>query len=258
MSPAQRGGRARRGGKRKARRGGGLVRIAFALLAAAAAAMAGVAMWFGFLPGPWSGRAPADTTVADSLAFAPVAGPSRLAIDSAAGAQGATDSLPVPSAAPAAGGAAGAIALADSAAGDALYRGAGKCVGCHGAVGEGASTLGPSLRDSAWTSGDGSVAGIERVIANGAPAGGAFRIAMPAYASQLGIADIQRVASYVYTLSHPGAVAADTLPTPAGATSVDAPPSAGAGITTSTPARVARPTVPPPPTPLPSPVRPRP
>jgi mono/diheme cytochrome c family protein len=242
-----------------------MARVAFAFLVAVAAGMIGLAMYFGFVPNPLDGRRSASDVVApeDSVAVAPTAA-----------APTGTTAAPPPSdsmAAPAADSAglasatgARSITAADSAAGDALYHGAGRCVGCHGALGEGASTLGPSLRDSVWTSGDGSVAGIERVIANGAPAGGAFRIAMPAYASQLGMPDIARLAAYVYTLSHAGSVAVDTLPTPAVAGNVDAHPTVPApatlptGTTTSTPAPAARPsvlrpTVPPPPAPRPRP-----
>lgn len=253
MSPAKRGGKARRGSTRRTK-GGGALKIVFALLVAAAAGMAGLAMYFGFVPGPWAGRA----KLTDSLALdtagvgAPAAAPGLLGPPDSTRPVVASDSAA--STTPVA--TARSITIADSAAGDALYRGAGRCVGCHGAVGEGAAALGPNLRDAEWTSGDGSVAGIERVIANGVSAGGAYRIAMPAYASQLAMADIGRVAAYVYTLSHPGSVATDTLPTPAEAGNVDAAPTAGSGGTTGGVARVARPTVPPPPTPLPAPRRP--
>lgn len=251
MTPAARGGKPRRRGRNGKRRGGAMARIAFGFLVVLAAGMAAVALYFGFLPNPLASRGSAsDAPGADSIPVADVS--SRLA-DTAVGAPPGTTAAPaIPAPDTAA-----TFTQTDIAAGDVLYRGAGRCVGCHGALGEGAGTLGPSLRDSTWSNGDGSIAAIERVIANGAPPSGAYRIAMPAYASQLGMPDIGRLAAYVYALSHPGAGAPDTLPTPTEAGNVDArptvPAAAAGGTTTDAPARVARPTVPPPPPPRPRP-----
>jgi len=182
-------------------------------------------MYFGFVPGPSSlfgggpGPFPPDTSVA--VPTAPVS-------DSAAGTT--IDSAPA-AVAPVAEAAPRATA-ADSAAGDAVYRGAGRCVGCHGAAGEGAPGLGSSLRESLPRSGDGSPAAIARVVAGGLPPSERFRVAMPAYAGQLDAADVARVAAYVFALAHPGALTTDstssarpatpTVPAPADPINADA------------------------------------
>jgi mono/diheme cytochrome c family protein len=254
MSPAPRGGSKGRRGRsapKKKRRGSGAARIAFAFLVAVAAAATGLAMYFGFVPGPWGARAARTAADVDPTGMAPPSG--APAIDSMVPAAVPTETAAAP---PVVASAPGVVTQADSAAGDALYRGAGRCVGCHGAVGEGAATLGPSLRDGEWTSGDGSPAGIARVIAGGAPAGGAYRIAMPAYAGQLAMDDVRRMAAYVYTLSHPGVAVPDSAagaPSANESVNADTPPSASTpaarGTTQGATAPIARPTVPPPPPP---------
>jgi mono/diheme cytochrome c family protein len=107
------------------------------------------------------------------------------------------------------------VLRADSAAGDSVFHGKGRCFTCHGAHGEGIAKLGPSLADSAWVTDDGSPRAIEEVIANGVPAPRATSRAMPAFGSALSPAELTRTAAYVYTLSHPGAVADDTSHTAA-------------------------------------------
>jgi mono/diheme cytochrome c family protein len=203
VSPAKRGKAPARRKKKGGRWG---VRVAVALLIAAAAAMTGAAMYFGFVPRPWERFATAsDSALADTT---PLAKPDTAAANAPAPA--ADSALP---AAPVAAASTGQVTAADSAIGDVVYHGAGRCVGCHGNVGEGASGLGPSLRDSVWRAADGSRASIERVIAGGAPAAGEFRIAMPSYVGQLSADDLAHLATYVYTLSHAGATIGDTLAT---------------------------------------------
>lgn len=102
------------------------------------------------------------------------------------------------------------VLLADSAAGDAIYHGKARCFTCHGDRGEGTARLGPSLADSVWMDGDGSLASIDAVIANGVATPRATAVAMPAYGRMLSPAEMARVAAYVYTLSHRGAAVADT------------------------------------------------
>jgi mono/diheme cytochrome c family protein len=105
------------------------------------------------------------------------------------------------------------VFVSDSAAGDALYRGSGQCLSCHGTQGEGVPNLGPELRDARWLDGDGSRTAIEHVVAVGVSPPRVFPIAMPAYGEQLTPEQIRAVAAYVFSLSHPGAVVPDTLPT---------------------------------------------
>ena len=122
------------------------------------------------------------------------------------------------------------VLRADSAAGDSIYYGKGRCFTCHGAHGEGIATLGPSLTDSVWTNGGGSLRAIEEVIANGVAAPRAAARAMPAFGSALTPAQLARTAAYVYTLSHPGAAVEDTS-----RVSAPAPESTGHADTTPPP-----------------------
>jgi mono/diheme cytochrome c family protein len=103
------------------------------------------------------------------------------------------------------------LLAADSAAGDSLYHNSrGRCITCHGARGVGGGSLGPNLRDSLWLDTDGSPSGIAAVIRDGVaePKGGSAR--MPSFGRQLDPSQIARIAVYVYSLSHRGAMAADS------------------------------------------------
>jgi mono/diheme cytochrome c family protein len=103
------------------------------------------------------------------------------------------------------------LLAADSVAGDSLYHNSrGRCITCHGARGVGGGSLGPSLRDSVWVDTDGSAAGIAAIIRDGVaePKGGTAR--MPAFGRQLDPVQISRIAVYVYSLSHKGAMNADS------------------------------------------------
>ena len=102
------------------------------------------------------------------------------------------------------------VLRADSAAGDSLYHGKGRCFTCHGVQADGMATLGPSLIDSTWLHGNGSLPAIEGVIRNGIASPVVAQIAMPAFGAQLSPAEIHRIASYVYALTHRGAVVGDT------------------------------------------------
>jgi mono/diheme cytochrome c family protein len=103
------------------------------------------------------------------------------------------------------------VLRADSAAGDSLYRGRGRCLTCHGANAEGLARLGPDLRDTVWLNTDGSVAGIRRVILEGVAEPRQTPIPMPSFVSQLSPRQAEQLAVYVYTLSHSGATKADTV-----------------------------------------------
>lgn len=148
----------------------------------------------------------ADRTA--DTAFAPLPDSTPHPTDSAATAPGTTvadttahasrDTMPV------------LLVAADSAIGDSLYQTTGRCLSCHGPRGIGNASLGPSLRDSVRVDSDGSVVGIETVIRDGVatPKLGAMR--MPAFGTQLDAAAIHRIAVYVYSLSHHGAIARDS------------------------------------------------
>ena len=103
------------------------------------------------------------------------------------------------------------LVAVDSAIGDSLYqKSRGRCLSCHGPRGAGNASLGPSLRDSSWVDTDGSVAGIATVIREGVAVPKAGTARMPAFGNQLDSTSIHRLAVYVYSLSHPGQIAADS------------------------------------------------
>jgi mono/diheme cytochrome c family protein len=103
------------------------------------------------------------------------------------------------------------VAVADSAAGDALFHGKGRCFTCHGERGQGTPRLGSSLTDSEWLAGSGSLASIEYVITHGVAVSKASSVAMPAYSAMLSTKEIELTAAYVYALAHPGSTVADSL-----------------------------------------------
>jgi mono/diheme cytochrome c family protein len=102
------------------------------------------------------------------------------------------------------------IASSDSAAGDSVFHGKGRCFTCHGQRGEGTARLGPALTDSTKLGSNGTLAAIRDVIANGVAVPKTASVAMPAYAAVLSPEQIARAAAYVYTLAHPGVVVSDT------------------------------------------------
>jgi mono/diheme cytochrome c family protein len=103
------------------------------------------------------------------------------------------------------------VLAADSAAGDSLYRGKGRCLTCHGADLRGLSNLGPNLVDAEWLHSDGSLAGIRGTIAAGVARPKQAQIRMPAFATQLSSAELDRLAAYLYTISHRQATVVDSL-----------------------------------------------
>lgn len=103
------------------------------------------------------------------------------------------------------------LVAVDSAIGDSLYHNSrGSCLTCHGPRGSGNASLGPSLRDSTWLDTDGSVAGIAGIVHDGVaePRGGSAR--MPAFAGVLDSLSMHRIAIYVFSLTHPGAIKRDS------------------------------------------------
>ncbi|HEY7876941.1 MAG TPA: c-type cytochrome [Gemmatimonadaceae bacterium] len=145
-----------------------------------------------------AGRVPADTAAEMPLPGATTPGSlSARAIPS--------ESTAVATAAPV------ILHRADSAAGDVIYHGRGRCFTCHGGLGRGTPKLGPSLSDSVWLNGDSSFVAIRGVIAGGVATPRQYSVAMPAYGGMLDDSALTHIAAYVYALSHPGALRSDTL-----------------------------------------------
>jgi mono/diheme cytochrome c family protein len=107
------------------------------------------------------------------------------------------------------------VLAADSAAGDSIFNRRGTCFTCHGQYGTGMASLGPDLRDATWLHSDGSFRAILRTIRDGVAVPKASPIGMPAFEGRLSDAQLYRVAAYVFSLSHPGAVVVDTATVPA-------------------------------------------
>ena len=135
------------------------------------------------------------------------------AVDTSAADSLAVDSIPVANPT--------VVLVADSAAGDVLFRRKGRCLSCHGLSGKGIEALGPNLQDSVWLHGDGSFAFIQRMIRDGVARPIASQIVMPSFGavpnadgsvppSTLSPEEIYHITAYVYALSHPGSVVADT------------------------------------------------
>ena len=102
------------------------------------------------------------------------------------------------------------VLISDSAAGDILFNRRGTCFTCHGDRGVGMPNLGPDLRDATWLHGDGSFRSILRVITDGVAVPKASPIGMPSFEGRLSETQRYQVAAYVFSLSHPGSVVADT------------------------------------------------
>lgn len=107
------------------------------------------------------------------------------------------------------------VLASDSASGDTIFNRRGTCFTCHAQYGTGMTNLGPDLRDGTWLHADGSFRSILRVIRNGVAVPKASPIGMPAFEGRLSEAQIHQVAAYVFSLSHPGSVVADTTTIPA-------------------------------------------
>lgn len=88
--------------------------------------------------------------------------------------------------------------------GSTLFTGKGLCISCHGTAGEGA--IGPDLTDSDWVQAKGSYLSIMQVILSGVPLSRSTRgVEMPPRGGGVvNNEDIQDVAAYVWSLSHPG------------------------------------------------------
>jgi mono/diheme cytochrome c family protein len=102
------------------------------------------------------------------------------------------------------------VGAADSAAGDLVFHGKGRCFTCHGERGQGTPRLGPALSDSEWLAGNGSLASISDVITHGVAVPRSASVAMPAYGGMLTSREIALTAAYIYALSHPGSTVPDS------------------------------------------------
>ncbi len=92
--------------------------------------------------------------------------------------------------------------------GDSIFHGqaaGGLCFTCHGADAKG-GPLAPNLTDTAWLTGDGSYAFIQKRVTEGMPKPTAPYTApmLPMGGATLTPDQIKAVAAYVYTLSHHG------------------------------------------------------
>jgi mono/diheme cytochrome c family protein len=94
------------------------------------------------------------------------------------------------------------------AEGDSIFHGqayGGLCFTCHGMDAKG-GPLAPSLADTAWLTGDGSYAFIQKRVTEGMPRPTAPYVSpmLPMGGAKLTPGQIKSVAAYVYTISHPG------------------------------------------------------
>jgi mono/diheme cytochrome c family protein len=93
------------------------------------------------------------------------------------------------------------------ALGDSIFHGkvgGALCFTCHGPKGKGVAGLGPDLTDKEWLHGDGSVAFIVKTVETGVPKPKKMPAPMPPKGGgQLNESQVQAVAEYVYSLSHP-------------------------------------------------------
>jgi glucose/arabinose dehydrogenase/mono/diheme cytochrome c family protein len=93
------------------------------------------------------------------------------------------------------------------ARGERIFEGVadgGTCSGCHGPDAKGTS-VGPDLTSGTFLWGDGSLASIRRVIANGVPHPKRYTGVMPPKGgAQLSPQDVAAVADYVWAISHEG------------------------------------------------------
>ena len=96
---------------------------------------------------------------------------------------------------------------AQLALGDSVFHGrvgGALCFVCHGPSGKGVTGTGPDLTDTEWLNADGSIASIEKVIAEGVAKPKKAPAPMPPKGGgQLTDSQIKAVAAYVYSLSHP-------------------------------------------------------
>jgi mono/diheme cytochrome c family protein len=99
------------------------------------------------------------------------------------------------------------VTAAEIALGDSVFNGrghGGMCSPCHGRNGAGTAAA-PSLADTVWIHGDGSLGFIEGTIYKGVPNPTQHPLPMPPLGRSLTERQLHAVAAYVYALSHPQA-----------------------------------------------------
>lgn len=86
--------------------------------------------------------------------------------------------------------------------GKVLFGGAGICMSCHGAEGQGVPNLGANLTDDEWVHSDGSYEGIVQTVMNGVTADASSSgVPMPAKGGTSITEDqVKAVSAYVWTL----------------------------------------------------------
>jgi mono/diheme cytochrome c family protein len=99
----------------------------------------------------------------------------------------------------------GIVTPAEIALGDSVFNGhgrtAGMCSPCHGQNGAGTGAA-PSLADTVWINGDGSIGFIKGTMYQGVPRPREHPLPMPPLGASLTERQLQAVAAYVYALSH--------------------------------------------------------
>jgi len=95
------------------------------------------------------------------------------------------------------------VVIAQDTAGKAIFTGKGLCYACHGPDAKG-TPLAPDLTDDKWLNIDGSVEAIVKLVTAGVPTPKEAAMPMPPKGgATLSDAEVQAVAQYVYSLSHP-------------------------------------------------------
>lgn len=97
------------------------------------------------------------------------------------------------------------VTLARIADGGKLFKGQGLCFGCHGLDGKG--VMGPDLTDTLWLHSEGTFPEIAQQIVAGIPRNLSKSGVMmpPRGGGQLSAEQVEAVAAYVWSLSHPRA-----------------------------------------------------
>lgn len=87
-------------------------------------------------------------------------------------------------------------------AGKTVFKGQGACFGCHGEDAKGIPNLGANLTDSVWVHGDGSFQSIVKTITDGTHSASGV-VMPPKGGASLSDDAVRKVATYVWSLSHP-------------------------------------------------------
>jgi mono/diheme cytochrome c family protein len=96
------------------------------------------------------------------------------------------------------------VTTSEIALGDSVFNGrpgGGICATCHGPDGVGTGAA-PSLSDTLWINGDGSLGFIEGTVHQGVQHPKQYPLPMPPFGHTLTERQLHAVAAYVYSLSH--------------------------------------------------------